>query len=73
MALIRVTWRDAAFDLVDEAIGVETMTTVGWLIHQDDDCVRIASERYSHEQYRGITVIPLECVTNMETLEGSNG
>lgn len=72
MDIVRVTWTDAAFDLTDEEIGLHEVETLGWLLHRDEELVRVAGERIG-DTYRGITVIPVVNVTDIETMEYNDG
>lgn len=68
-APVAVTWLDAAFDLDKEA-ELMPMTTMGYLIRQDDDVLVIASEADLPAKYfRAFTTIPAGWVQHVELLK----
>ena len=69
--LVVVTWKDAhgspaQFKKKDHAPLI--MTTVGWLLCQDDRGLSIANERQEDGVYRGQTFIPSGMIQHIKTI-----
>lgn len=78
MQVVVITWTDAAYntgiydkeDLHD--FGLITMTTVGYLIEEREDCYILASEHYSDQgRFRHLQAIPKSGVTQVRKLRKS--
>lgn len=64
--LVKVTWRDAYFDLDQTDSHDYIVSTVGWLIDGDDRFLHIAAEKLPDGGWRAITNVPRECVIRQE-------
>ena len=48
-----------------ECLSVEV---IGFLVHQDDDTVKLATARTTDREYSAVHAIPTGCITNITTL-----
>lgn len=70
-----VTWRDSTRYLgqvaADYEFRIEVITTVGWLIHEDEFQIVLAQDNFQNieaDDFRGVIVIPKENITVIKEL-----
>jgi len=70
LRLFKIVWRDiiacSGWEPHEE-VEVPSMISVGWLVHTDDDVVKIANTLWDGVGY-GITAFPRGCITSMEAV-----
>jgi hypothetical protein len=75
--LVVVVWTDACLRS-DWSLGVDfacaVMTTVGWLVAEDDDTIAVASEQDTKNptDFRGVTSIPKVNVLSIDDQKGGD-
>lgn len=74
--IVEVVWLDAASASgwnADPEIGVGVIRSVGYLLYEGDDCIRMAqSIDQTHDDLGDIIVIPMACVQSVNRIIESN-
>tara|TARA_R110002012_G_scaffold16384_2_gene63285 strand:- start:1599 stop:1820 length:222 start_codon:yes stop_codon:yes gene_type:complete len=65
--LVFVEWVDTVSDAgweTKETVNTKLVKQVGWIVHNDDDALKIAST-VSEEEYYSVTAIPVGCIRSV--------
>lgn len=65
--LVFVEWVDTVSDAgweTKETVNTKLVKQVGWIVHNDDDVLKIAST-VSEEEYYSVTAIPVGCIRSV--------
>jgi len=74
MELVFISFRDitATCDwTVHDEVECLEVEVVGWLVHRDNETVKLATARTPEGEYSAVCAIPTGCITEIKNLEGS--